>query len=81
MSKMGRVCEERGIEFIRTPPAYTSQICSVCGFQHRNNRKGEKFLCGKCGIEMDADYNASINILHRGAYSPPTVDIKEVCNI
>lgn len=81
LDKTGRFCEENGIELIKVPPAYTSQICSACGFQHRDNRKGEKFLCGKCGIKMDADYNASINILHRGVYSPPATAIKETCNV
>jgi len=81
LGKTGRFCEENGIELIKVPPAYTSQICSVCGFQHRDNRKGDKFLCGKCGVEMDADYNASINILYRGVYSPPVTDIKEACNV
>lgn len=81
LGKTGRFCEENGIELVKVPPAYTSQICSVCGFQHRDNRKGEKFLCGKCGVKMDADYNASINILHRGVYSPPATNIKEACNV
>lgn len=81
LDKTGRFCEESGIELIKVPPAYTSQICSVCGFQHRDNRKGDKFMCGKCGVKMDADYNASINILHRGVYSPPAINIKETCNV
>lgn len=81
LDKTGRFCEDNGIELVKVPPAYTSQICSVCGFQHRDNRNGEKFLCGKCGVRMDADYNASINILHRGVYSPPAIDIKETCNV
>lgn len=35
--------------------------------------EGEKFLCTKCGFETDADFNASINISHRGVYSPSTL--------
>ena len=35
-----------------------------------NSRSRESFLCTACGKEIDADTNASINILHRGAYSP-----------
>ena len=81
LDKTGRFCEENGIELIRVLPAYTSQICSVCGFSHGDNRKAEKFLCLKCGAKMDADYNASINILHRGVYSPPVTNIKETCNV
>ncbi len=65
-------CEEQGILFMKVNPAYTSQTCCICGHTHRNNRFGEKFLCLSCGYEADADYNAAVNILHRGAYSPPT---------
>ena len=81
LDKMGRFCEENGIGFIKVSPAYTSQICSVCGFRHSDNRKGEKFLCGKCGVKMDADYNASVNILCRGVYSPSAIGIKDACNV
>lgn len=46
-------------------PAYTSQVCSFCGHLDKNSRKGEKFKCSNCGKEIDADINASINILKR----------------
>lgn len=43
-------------------PAYTSQVCNICGrFGSRHN---EKFKCEKCGV-MDANINASKNILAR----------------
>jgi len=60
-------CEENGIYFKKVNPSYTSQICSSCGFKHRDNRKGEKFLCLKCGKEFDADFNAALNILALGS--------------
>lgn len=44
-------------------PAYTSQICSYCGCL--GNRSGDKFQCHKCGMGVNADYNASRNILGR----------------
>jgi IS605 OrfB family transposase len=71
ISKLERKSEEEAVQFIRVHPAYTSQICSKCGFRHANNRLGEKFKCMDCGIEMDADINASINILHRGVCNLP----------
>lgn len=45
-------------------PAYTSQTCSCCGHVDDKSREGEKFSCTStaCGMEMDADLNASINI-------------------
>lgn len=59
-------CEELGIFFKEINPVYTSQTCSSCGFRDKNNRKGEKFLCLNCGNVLDADYNASLNILALG---------------
>jgi len=54
----------------KVSPSYTSQTCSNCGSINKNNRKGEIYYCDSCGIIIDADYNASINILHRGVYNP-----------
>jgi len=70
INKIGMVCEEQAVLLTFRPPAYTSQRCSVCGFIHKNNRKGEKFLCMNCGNKIDADLNASINLSQMGAYSP-----------
>lgn len=70
LGKLGRMCEECGIEFIEVNPAYTSQTCSQCGHVDKSSRKGERFVCVACGMEVDADINASRNILHRGVYSP-----------
>lgn len=72
LGKLQMLCEETGTGFTKVNPAYTSQTCSKCGFVDKNSRKGETFLCIKCGMKMDADTNASINILQRGAYSPPS---------
>ena len=60
-------CDEQGIYFHKIDPAYTSQMCSSCGFIHKDNRYGEKFLCLKCKNTMDADYNAAKNILTLGS--------------
>jgi putative transposase len=73
LGKLERVCEERGLTFIRVDPAYTSQTCSLCGRTDKASRKGKIFLCTACGMEMDADLNAAINIRNRGAYSPPAL--------
>ena len=70
INKLERFCEENRVLLTKEEPAYTSQLCSVCGAVDKANRKGELYQCSSCGNVMDADYNASINILHRGAYSP-----------
>jgi IS605 OrfB family transposase len=65
--KLNRFCEENGVLFTIVNPAYTSQECSKCGFRHNENRVSQSlFKCLKCGIELEADYNASRNILHKG---------------
>lgn len=54
-----------GYEVIEVDPAYTSQMCSKCFCIHEENRHYKEFKCHHCGMELDADYNASINIKNR----------------
>ena len=75
LNKLERLCEENGILLTKINPAYTSQICSGCGTIDKDNRKGELYKCNSCNLEIDADLNASINILHRGVYNPSTQKI------
>jgi IS605 OrfB family transposase len=58
-------CEDNRVLFASINPAYTSQTCSVCNHIDSNSRNGEVFKCTHCDIILDADYNASINILNR----------------
>ena len=52
-----------GIKVKYVNPAYTSQTCSKCGNIDKENRQTqEKFECTKCGLKLNADHNASINI-------------------
>jgi len=67
LGKLTMLCEEAGILFKKIPPQYTSQRCSSCGVICKSNRNGEIYKCA-CGNIMDADYNASLNILHVGQY-------------
>ena len=46
-------------------PRYTSQKCSKCGFTSRDNRKRANFDCQGCGFRLNADLNASRNIVER----------------
>jgi putative transposase len=55
--------QERGIHVERIDPRHTSQMCSQCGHQARNNRRSQSlFLCRKCGYQLNADLNAAQNI-------------------
>lgn len=55
-------CEENRVFLTSINPAYTSQKCSQCGEIHSESRNGEIYSCKNCGLQMDADYNASLNI-------------------
>lgn len=59
--------EQNGIVVKKVNPYLTSQTCSVCGYTDKKNRpKDEKgqsyFKCCKCGLEINADFNAARNI-------------------
>ena len=61
-----RIGKKYGITVSLTNSEYTSQECSHCHHISHNNRKSqEKFKCEKCGMEMNADLNASMNIKER----------------
>ena len=55
--------EERGLTVAKVDPRHTSQTCSACGHQTRNNRRSQsRFVCRACGLELHADLNAARNI-------------------
>jgi IS605 OrfB family transposase len=55
--------EERGCTVVAVDPRHTSQTCSRCGHQARNNRRSRsRFVCQSCGFELHADLNAARNI-------------------
>ena len=56
-----------GTKLIEVNPQYTSQKCSGCGNIHADNRKNQaQFVCVECGLTMNADLNASLNIRTAG---------------
>lgn len=55
-----------GKNLLTVNPRYTSQECSNCGHINKLNRKTQsEFNCVKCGFEINADYNAAINIKNK----------------
>ena len=54
-----------GFPFVQVEPAYTSQICPVCGCLDKASRNGKVFHCTCCGHTDDADHVGSINIKAR----------------
>lgn len=69
-------CEENCVQFTFVPARYTSQTCSKCGHREKSNRNGELFRCKKCSLTIDADYNASLNILSVGLRSLESLSSK-----
>ena len=57
--------EWAGREFVEVDPKYTSQDCHRCGSRHDPGRS-ETYRCRTCGLRMDRDHNAAINILAAG---------------
>ncbi len=56
-----------GVAFVEVDPAYTSQMCSACGWVDKKNRRSQAvFECGRCGFVGHADHNAAVNIATRG---------------
>ena len=59
--------KQAGVAFVEVNPAYTSQMCSACGWVHKHNRRSQSgFECGRCGFVGHADHNAAIVIAARG---------------
>lgn len=54
-----------GGELIKVNPKNTSLTCSGCGHISKENRKTQaNFTCKACNLSLNADYNASLNILN-----------------
>lgn len=64
--------EEAGTIVEKVNPQYTSVICSSCGERVPKTLADRFHKCPNCGIEIDRDLNAAINIL-----SKSTVGITE----
>ena len=55
--------ENAGRRIIEINPAYTSQDCSGCGYRAKKTLKERWHFCPKCGLSLDRDVNAAVNIL------------------
>jgi IS605 OrfB family transposase len=66
--------QAKGVRVVYVDARYTSQKCSRCGYISRSNRIDQShFVCKHCGYSLNADLNASRNIvknyltsLHKG---------------
>jgi putative transposase len=57
--------ESAGKEVILVAPKNTSQACSSCGEIVKKSLSVRTHRCTSCGLVLDRDVNAAINILHK----------------
>ena len=57
--------EEAGRTFVKVPAPGTSSTCSGCGVYRKKDLSERDHRC-PCGLVLDRDHNASLNILRRG---------------
>lgn len=58
--------EWAGRQVVAINPAYTSQNCSKCGHRQPMPLGERVYRCPCCGLDIDRDLNASLNILSLG---------------
>ena len=58
--------EEAGTGLIEVNPAYTSQMCSLCGNIVEKELSERRHRCPHCGLDIGRDLNAARNILRLG---------------
>lgn len=57
---------EAGRQIVLVPPAYTSKTCSSCGELLASLSLADRWLECSCGLSLDRDVNAALNILRVG---------------
>ena len=57
----------RGKLFIKVDKWFpSSQLCSSCGHRQKLELSERIYECPQCGLHIDRDYNAALNILQEG---------------
>jgi putative transposase len=54
---------------VQVNPAYTSQECSRCHHRQKLTLVERVYRCPCCGLDIDRDHNAALNILALGLQS------------
>ena len=57
---------DAGRQVVAVPPQYTSQDCSRCGARVQKSLSVRTHLCPSCGLVLDRDHNAALNVLRAG---------------
>ena len=63
MYTIHRRLEQKARKIVKANRFYPStQLCSSCGARHKLTLKERTYRCPKCGLELDRDLNAAINL-------------------
>ena len=64
--------EDRGKKLVKIDKNYpSSRKCSNCGYVREKLALDERsWICPECGVVLDRDVNAAINIRNRGSQLP-----------
>lgn len=68
--------EEAGRHVVFIDPRGTSQTCSRCGATVRKSLKDRFHVCPHCGLFLDRDHNAALNILRIGRGAPELTPVE-----
>lgn len=60
--------ESAGRKAVFVNPAYTSRTCSNCGTIFEHLTLSDRWVKCDCGLSLDRDHNAAINILNRAGW-------------
>ena len=68
MSEVHRQLMYKCNSYIKVDRYYpSSKTCSSCGYHKADLLLGERtFVCPSCGLTIDRDFNAALNLLHEG---------------
>lgn len=63
--------ESAGRKVAFVDPAYTSRCCSECGVVFQDFDLSTRWVTCACGLSLDRDHNAALNILRRAGWDTP----------
>jgi len=68
LSCLSYKAEYAGQKLIQVNPAFTSQNCSECSTRQKLKLSDRMYHCPCCGLSLDRDHNAALNVLAVGMY-------------
>jgi putative transposase len=63
--------EEAGVQVLAVNARNTSQVCSMCGEMVHKGLNVRIHQCPTCGLVLDRDVNAALNVLALALQNPP----------